>query len=164
MAAAAAAAAVPGFSPPARTLAPSEGRHRLVVEIETVRIDQAEQRLAREAALRNGIEQRCSDRIGIDLAARFVAQRVAPPLQADLTWQYLARRLAHPGDLAVEGIERMEMPAQVRRREQRGEKPVLVVRPHHGFAMGIGVLHGRSRISQPVAWMSESEFREQRFG
>jgi hypothetical protein len=36
----------------------------------------------------------------------------------------------------------MEMPAQTRRREQGSEKSVLVGRPHHGFAMGIGVLHG----------------------
>ena len=114
-------------------------------------IDQREQRLGRQRALRDGVEQRRRDRIGQDLAARLPGQRIAPPLQPDFARQRLARRFAHPRDLAGESVERIEMPPRLRRREQAGEIAVLVGRANQRLAMGIGVLHGKHRLVESAA-------------
>src|SRR5262249_39869880 len=93
------------------------------------------------AAGRYRIEQRCRDGVPRHLATRVAVEHIAPPLQTNLAWQRLARELAHAGDLAVERVEHKEMPPPLRRREQRGEEPVLVGGAHHRLAMRIGVLH-----------------------
>src|SRR5213595_3334145 len=52
---------------------------------------------------------------------------LAPPLQADLPEHRLGDRLAYPGDLIVEGIEREQRLAPIGRSEQRGLIAIAVV-------------------------------------
>ncbi len=54
-------------------------------------------------------------------------QRVAPPLQADLAQTGLADHVAHAGDFSAEGVQREQVFAQTRRREQVGNVAVAVV-------------------------------------
>ena len=55
---------------------------------------------------------------------------VAPPLQAHLAEHRLAHHFAGARDLGVEGIERQQRVARLGGREQRGQEPVAVARPH----------------------------------
>ena len=69
--------------------------HRIVVEIEAARRDQAGQQLARQSVARHGREQGRRHRIGLGVTPGLAGDRVVPPLQPDLSGQRLANDLAH---------------------------------------------------------------------
>jgi len=94
-----------------------KARHGVIVEVEGMGIDQRDQALPRQGAPRDRIEKRGRDRVGRHLAPALPREHVTPPLQPDFARQRLARRLAHAGDLAGEGIKRIEMLAHRRRHE-----------------------------------------------
>ncbi len=95
----------------------SKARHGVIVEVETVGVDQRDQTRPRQGAPRDRFEKRRRDRIGRHLAPALPREHVTPPLQPDFARQRLARCLVHAGDLAREGIKRMEMLARRRWRE-----------------------------------------------
>ena len=123
--------------------------HRIVVEIEAARRDQAGQQLGRQPVARHRREQGRRHRVGLDVAGGFAGDRIAPPLQPDLAGQRLVNDLAHPRDLDIEGIERIERAAMLGRSEQGGEKAILVGRAHQRLAMGECILHGAT-LSGPA--------------
>ena len=81
--------------------------------------------------------------MGLDLAAAGTGQHVAPPLQPDLARQGLTDDLAHARHFDVEGVEREQRVAMLRRRKQGGEETLLVRGADQRLAVGERVLHGR---------------------
>ena len=81
-------------------------RHRLVVEIEAVGIDQILQLAGRQPMPLDDAKQRGGDRMGARLSGPLAAKNVAPPLQADFARQRFTRRLPHPPNLDIESVER----------------------------------------------------------
>ena len=77
------------------------------------------------------------------LAGGDPVQRLTPPLQADLAEDRLRYPLAGLGNLQIEGVEGEQVPPIRRRREQSGQKPVVIVAPHLGGAEGNRLGHGR---------------------
>ena len=65
--------------------------------------------------------------VATSCVARRALHHLAPPVQPDQRQRRLVRRLARPRQLVVEGVERQQRRAPVRRREQRGEEAVRVV-------------------------------------
>jgi len=94
-----------------------KARHRVIVEIERMGIDQRDKRPRRQGVRRDRIEKRSRDRIGRHFAPALPSEHITPPLQPDFARQRFARCIAHAGDLAREGIKRVEMLARRRRRE-----------------------------------------------
>ncbi len=94
-----------------------KARHGVIVKVEGMGIDQRDQTRPRQGAPRDRIEKRSRDRIGRHFAPALPREHVTPPLQTDFAWQRLARCLADAGNLAREGIKRMEVLARRRRRE-----------------------------------------------
>ena len=90
------------------------------------------------AKVRDGLDQGGRDR----MAAAAGGQRVAPPLQADFAEHRIADRVADARDLGVEGVEREEMLARRRRREQVGEVAVAIELAHRLGAVLVDI-HGR---------------------
>ena len=83
-------------------------------------IDQARQPLDRQPPVPDRQQQFGRDRIALDPAMAGARQHVGPPLQAHFARQRLADLFAHPGNLDIEGVERQQRAALVRRHEQRG--------------------------------------------
>ena len=94
-------------------------RHRVVVEIELVLVDQARQRIDRQAVVADHLQQFGRDRIAFDAAMARAGQHVGPPLQPHLAGQRLADLLAHARNLDIEGVDREQRAALGRRHEQR---------------------------------------------
>src|SRR5262249_28601853 len=127
-------------------------RHRLVVEIESPRLDERLERLRRQPVARDAREQRRRHWMGRDLAPARTARDVAPPLQPDFSRDGLANNLAHARDFHVEGVERKQRVATLSGGKQGGEKAILVRRAYERFAMGGCILHGRvPRLRSPRA-------------
>src|SRR5215831_5101220 len=132
-------------------------RHRLVVEIESARIDERLERLQRQPVARDGGGQRRRHRVGRDLVPARTAQYVAPPLQPDFPRHGLANDLTHAGDFQVEGVERKQRVATLGGSKQGGEKAILVRRAYEPLAMGECILHERvSRLRSPQAFTAQS--------
>ena len=83
--------------------------------------------------------ERQRHRMLAQVAARRVLDDLAPPLQPDLAHHRLADGLAHLRDLDIEGIEREDRVARLRRREQGAEIAVVVVAPHLVGAVSRGL-------------------------
>ena len=108
-----------------------------------MRLDQPFEQIERQAVSRHRLEQRRGHRIS-----------ATPLLHAHLSTTSLhhCSRISpasgsfddvpHARDFDVEGIERKQRAAMRRRRKQRGERAVLVRRPHQRFAIGECILHG----------------------
>ena len=73
------------------------------------------------------MRQRLYDLVPARAAAVDPVDGLAPPLQADLADQRLATPPRALGELGVEGVEREQVFAPFRRREQRSQVPVVVV-------------------------------------
>src|SRR6516225_5905598 len=86
-----------------------------------------------------------------DLARASAGQCVVPPLQPDLAGERLVGDLRDPGNLEVEGIERMKMRPAGRRCKQGRNKTILVGRPHQRFAVRVGCLTHRTLTGQRSA-------------
>ena len=115
-----------------------QGAHRLVVEIESTRIEQCLKSLRRQLIARDGCEQRRCDRMALAAAS----QRVAPPLQPDLPRKRLAGHLAHACDFQIERVQRKERVPMLGGSKQSAEKAVLIGRADEPLAMGKRILHG----------------------
>ena len=85
-----------------------EGRHRLVVEIEGMRIDDADETIRRDGVCSSARHQRRRHRVRRRLTIALAGQHLAPPLQSDFARHRLARHFAHARDLDVESIKRKQ--------------------------------------------------------
>jgi hypothetical protein len=118
-----------------------EARERIVVEIEGTHIDQCVERLERQSAARDGVEQRCRNRMPADVAARRAGQRIAPPLQPHLAGECLVHPLRHDCDLTIERVERMQVRSPVGAREQAGKPAVVILLSNQAFAVRVIPAH-----------------------
>ncbi len=84
------------------------GRHRIVVEIELVLVDQPRQPLDRQTAAADRQHQFGRHRVALDAAMAGARQHVGPPLQAHFAGQRLAYLLAYPRNLDIEGVDRQQ--------------------------------------------------------
>ena len=142
-------------------------RHRIFVKVEAPRLDEIDQRVARDVVALHRVEQRRRDRVGARLAITFAIDDVAPPLQADFARQRRVRHVADACHLGIEGIKRMERAPPVRRRKQRGDEAIAVDIAHQLGAIGECILHGRqlnringlSALRVPVSFASFTKFR-----
>src|ERR1700688_3009720 len=66
------------------------GRHRIVVEIELMLLDQAREPLHWQSIAADGQQQFGCNWISLDAAVSAATEHVAPPLQAYLAWKRLA--------------------------------------------------------------------------
>jgi hypothetical protein len=78
--------------------------HRLVVEIEPMRLEQIHEPLARWALLGQSLRHGGGNRISLCLAGALPQKYFAPPLQTNLAGHGLANQIAHARNLGVEGI------------------------------------------------------------
>jgi len=79
--------------------------HRLVVEVEPARLDKGCQTSPLQRVLGGGRDQGPSHRVPRRLAAALLPEHdIVPPLQANLSSQWPARRFAYPGNFKVEGV------------------------------------------------------------
>ena len=106
------------------------GRHRIVVEIELMLVDQARQPLDRQVPVLDHKPQLGRNRIALDAAMAGAREHVGPPLQAHFAGQRLAHLLAHAGNLDIEGIQCQQRAAQAGRHEQGGCVTGKIVGPH----------------------------------
>ena len=120
-----------------------ERRHRIIVKIERICLDEIEQRRDRQTEARHGIEQRCRDRIRGRLALPFAVEGVAPPLETDFARHRLARAVAYARDLTAECIEGEQRTAFVRRRKQSREKAIFVSPADQRLAIAMVLVHRR---------------------
>src|SRR6202040_2814979 len=104
-----------------------------------------------QCVLRNSCEQSSSDRTGLRSAARLSGQHIAPPLQPDFSCQRGARSFPHAGDLEIEGVERKQPGAMLRRREQRGKKAIPVARANLRLAVRKCILHRSPGPTSPLS-------------
>ena len=82
---------------------------------------------SRSAAIELAGIDRGAQRFGHLVAAVRALHHLAPPLQPDQRERRLRHRLARPRQFVVEGIQRQQRIAPLRRREQRGQEPVGIV-------------------------------------
>ncbi len=73
--------------------------------------------------------------MGTHVASRFALECVGPPLQADLARHWIGDDVANARDFGVEGVERVQMWARRRRREQVCQPSVAVVIVNQRAAM-----------------------------
>ena len=95
--------------------------------------------------LRIARKQLGRDRIALDAAMASARQHVGPPLQADLAGQGLADLVADADDLDIEGIEREQRAALLRRHEQGRGIADEIVAAHEIGAKRRRVLAGSDR-------------------
>ena len=74
-------------------------------------LDQARQRLDRQAEIADHLQQFGRDRIALDAAMARAFQHVGPPLQPHFARQRLADLLAHARYLDIEGVNRQQRAA-----------------------------------------------------
>ena len=106
------------------------GRHRIVVEIELMLVDEPRQPFDRQAAAPDCMPEFGRDRIALDTAMTLAGEHVRPPLQADFAGQRLAHLIADAGNLDVEGINRKQRAALAGGHEQGGRIARKIVAPH----------------------------------
>jgi len=109
---------------------------RIALEVALARIDQRIER----GAVDSGGAHRLAERTGNlmrDILPRLeLVERVAPPLQPHLPDQRFAHHLTDLGQLDIEGIEREQMLAHRRRRENHGQEAIVIVQAHLLGAVG----------------------------
>ena len=92
-------------------------RYRVIIKIEAARLDEIDQLGRGKAIALDRGEKRRGDRIGARLLVAVAVDDVAPPLQPDFPGQRLARHFADAGNLAVEGVQRVDRATVFRRCE-----------------------------------------------
>ena len=125
--------------------------HRVVVEVEAMRLNQIDKLGRRELMAFHCGKQRRSDGISARLIGPFAADDVAPPLQADFAGQCRVRHLAHARHLGIESINRVQRAAKLRRREQRGDEPIPIGSSDQLGTVGEHILHAAELSIQSTA-------------
>ena len=115
--------------------------HRLVVEVEAVRLDEIEQLFRRKLITIERRQKRGGNRVGIGLFGSPGIDDVAPPLQADFARQRGVSRAPHAPDLGIEGVKRMQRAAPFRRCEQRRDVAVAVGGSNQFRAVSKRIVH-----------------------
>ena len=125
------------------------GRHRIVVEIELVLVDQPRQRLDRQAEFADRQQQFGRDRIALD-----AAMAVRPPAcRSTIAAAFRPAAAGSPGrargNLDIEGVDRQQRAALAGRHEQRRGVAGKIVAAHQIGAEGGGILRRRGALMAP---------------
>ena len=99
-------------------------------------VDQPVEAGAGQAGARHRPVQRLDHGVAARAAVVDAVQALAPPLETDPAEHVLAHNLGGLGDLEVEGVEREEILAPLRRRQQARQVAVAVVAPDLEGAVG----------------------------
>src|SRR5579883_878988 len=110
-----------------------------MIEIEGAGLEQIVERADRQMEFLDRVAERGGDRRAERLFAAGAADRLAPPLQANLAGRGLAHDVRQPGDFVREGVEREKMRPRLGRREETGEPAVAIVFASQGLAMGVSL-------------------------
>ena len=108
-------------------------------------LDQARQRLDRQAEIADHLQQFGRDRIALDFAMARAFQHVGPPLQPDFARQRLAHLVAHARYLDIEGVNGQQRAALDRGQEQRRGVAGKIMRAHQIGAERSGILRRLAR-------------------